>query len=90
MEIRYKFKAEELKKDLTLIGETFSMGSKPTKTGRGKRLYAEMIPTDMEEDAQMIITKGKHAFTNGLREDIELTSRQILVLKKLVNYCLAL
>ena len=90
MEIIYRFKPEEVKDDFMLIGETYRMGSKPTETGRGKRLYAQMIPIDMQADAQTIIEKAKYAHSHGLKADIELTPRQIVVIKELVKYCLAL
>lgn len=90
MKIVYKFEPEEIREDLMLIGETYKLGSKPTETDRGKRLYAKMIPADMQDDAQAMIEKAKYVYSHGLKADTELTPKQIVAIKELVKYCLAL
>ncbi len=90
MEIVYKFSPSEVMKDFCLISETYRLGSKPTETGRGKRLYKQMIDPENEEMARELIEKARYAHAHGLKNDVELTSKQILVLKQLVNYCMTL
>lgn len=90
MEIEYRFTPDELRKELRLIGETYRLGSKPTETIKGKRLYAQMIPSELENEAEYIIKKAKYEYSNGLKEDMALTSKQLIALRKLVDYCMAL
>lgn len=89
METKYEFEPEEIISDLKLIGETFMRGI--VKTGKGKRLYEEMIVSKGYDDiAVELINKGKYAYSHGLRCNVIWSAEYIIVLRQLVRYCMAL
>lgn len=91
MEIKYAFKPCEVIEDFKLIGETFKLGSNVTKTGRGRRLYKDLISDKgYDEIAEGLIDKAKYIHSHGLVNDTVLTKEQIVVLKQLVIYCVGL
>ncbi len=91
MEIQYSFKPEEVICDFKLIGETFMLGSQKVKTGKGKRMYTQLITSKGYDDiAVELINKARYAYTHGLKNDVVLTSQEIRVLKELVIYCVGL
>lgn len=90
MEVAYKFKASEVIQHMNYVGECFKLGSQPAKTGRGKRLYAEMIPAEYEEDARKMIERCRHTYSCGIKNDVEMSSRDCTVLFLLCNYVSAL
>ena len=86
MQIMYKFSKTELSNDVALIAETYRLGSKPTETGRGKRLFRKFVPESEDEIARKIISTCKR----GITTDILFTEQEWEVFKKVVNYCVAL
>lgn len=91
MQIQYSFSPNELIDNFRLIGETFKLGSNKVNTGRGKRLYESCIVSKgYDEDAVELINKAKYAHSHGLRNDIQLTAKQIVVMNALVKYCMEL
>lgn len=92
MEIVYRFSPEEVRQDLMLIGETFKLGSNPTKTGRGKRLFNTLIQSNGvdEDELNHIIDKAKFVHSHGMKNSVELTLEQVRLIKLLVAYCMEL
>lgn len=89
MTLQYSFKPEEVIDDFKLIGETFSR--QIVRTGKGKRLYERLIVSKGYDDiAVELINKAKYAYHHTLKGDVVLTSKQVLVLKELVIYCVGL
>lgn len=89
MEIVYKFEPEELRSTINLIVETFSSGSAPYKTGRGKRLFEQKF-SGRYDDAENIISRCKRWYFKGLRKPVTLTSGEVLAMRKLAEYCMEL
>lgn len=88
MEIKYDFEPDELVQEFKLIGETFKRGI--VNTGRGKRLYGEMVVSKGYDDVAVeLINKGKYIYSHGC-SGVVLTAKQIVVLRQLVRYCMEL
>ena len=86
MEIKYEFSPEEVIKDMQVVGETYKLGSRPTETGRGRRLFHTMIPDEYKETALKLVDRCKYAYSHGLRNNVTMTSEEIVALKLLVKY----
>lgn len=89
MKIVYKVSAEEIGPMIRFIGETFKLGSNPANTGRGKRLWNDILGT-REQEASEWVTKCKRWYSKGVPEEIELTYRDLDTLRKLERYCYSL
>lgn len=85
MEILYKFDIEELRPKYMLVKETFTLGSQRTKTGRGKRLFAEMFSLEEMDDAMKMIDECKGI--NTYKNSRQLTTNDVMILNKLCEYC---
>lgn len=72
--------------DPRFIAETFMRGSKPTQTGRGKRLFKEMF-SGKEDVVKEYITTAKKYYSSGVPQKLELTGEQYDMWRKLCRYC---
>lgn len=87
MQINYNFTPEEIKLHMQLIAETYRLGSRPTETGRGKRLFQQYIPADLQPTALEVVKKCK-AFTG--KSNVTLTGDELVALRLLVAYVMSL
>jgi len=86
VEYRLKMSAKDYNNLKNLISETFRRGSRITQTGRGKRLYNEMIPECYREDAERIIRNCR--ILAPAVEDKLLTVEEVRILELLEIYCM--
>lgn len=88
MTLNISFSPEEINQSARFIGETFSLGSKPYATGRGKRLWKEVFTNKEDEDAaNKMIHRCKHVFSHGLKSDFVVTAEELSIFMNLINYC---
>lgn len=74
-----------------LIAETFSRGSRPTQTMRGKRIFKEMFPDKSEQEkVRDLVRKAKsYAYTKGVPlEGVRMTVNTFNTWVKLAHYCM--
>jgi len=90
MQIVYKMTNEEIGRHMKVIGETYKLGSNPTNTGRGKRLYAQIMPEHLRDSADKMIDRCKYVYSHGIKTDIEMTAEDIEVLHYLIQYVMSL
>lgn len=72
--------------DPRFIAETFMRGSKPTQTGKGKRLFKEIF-SGREDEVKNLVTTAKRYYNNGVPQQLELTGEQYDLWCKLCKYC---
>ena len=89
MTIEYKFNEEGIKKAMELVGETYRLGSKPTETGRGRRLFADMIPPEYRQAAEDMVERCRYQHIHHSYE-VKMTADEIVALRYLVDYVMAL
>lgn len=89
MRVEYKFTEEEIKKAMRLVGETYKLGSHITETGRGKRLFADMIPPEYRQAAVDMVERCKYQYSHNTYE-VKMTVDEIVALRYLVDYVMAL
>ena len=90
MTILYRFEPEEIESTMRLIGETFKLGSHLTETGRGKRLLKEMLSDCSKTVAEDLVSSCKYVYSHGMNGPRDFTSEELIVLRHLMQYCLAL
>ena len=90
MEVMYKMTPNEVEGRMRLIGETYKLGSGITKTGRGRRLYASIIPDRLDDRAKKMIEMCKYVYSHGASSDLMFTLEDIEVLDLLARYCMRL
>ena len=90
MNLKTEIDEEQMRKMFYLITET-CCGAKYS-SGRGKRLFNEMFETENEKEcATKWIRKCKNwTLSEGIPENLKLSSDDIGVLKRLEAYCLKL
>lgn len=89
MKIEYKFTEDGIKDAMKVVGETYKLGSAPTNTGRGKRLFAQMIPDNYKDLANKVIDRCKYQYSHNTYE-VSMSADEIAVLRYLVDYVMAL
>lgn len=85
MDITYKLEPSEIENLMQYIGEVFRMGSGITKTGRAKRLYAQIIG-DKDDLAVRMIERCKYVHGHGMKSPIYLDGEELAMLKLLEKY----
>lgn len=89
MKVEYKFTEKEIKDAMRFVGETYKLGSRPTETGRGRRLFADMIPPEYRQAAEDMVERCRYQYSHNSYE-VKMTADEIVALRYLVDYCGAL
>jgi len=73
-----------------LVAETFSRGSRPTQTGRGKRLFKEMFPTSREQEhvRELVRIARSYTYLKGAPRELKMTTDTYDLWLKLAQYCM--
>lgn len=89
MTVEYKFTEQWIKDAMRVVGETYKLGSNITNTGRGKRLFAQMIPDEYKEVADRMIERCRYQYSHNTYE-VKMTAEEIIAIRYLVDYVMAL
>lgn len=73
-----------------LIAETFNRGSRPNKTGLGKRLFNEMFDESEKESLYKIIRTAKKYAMSGCPNKVKMTPKTYDLWQRLAKYCIEL
>lgn len=84
MNVIYELEPSELHRHFELIKETFARSI--VETGRGRRLYQQIIPEEYREQAEKVIDMSRRE----LRKSRQMTADEILAMSYLVDYCMSL
>lgn len=84
MNVIYELQPSELHRHFELIKETFARGI--VKTGRGKRLYQQIIPKEYRAQAEKVIEMSR----TKLKNPRQMTADEILAMRYLIDYCMSL